>query len=214
MNEIDILIRFGLAIIFGGLIGFERVISNHDAGLRTHILVSLGSASVMILGQLLVTDYGGDVSRIGAQVVSGIGFLGAGCILVNGNKIKGLTTAAGLWTTACVGLILGSGYYFAGISLGIIMLVSMLILHPISNWLQKRGENTKDNIRFTFDETEPINKVLDAAYKLGLSILDVQIIDFKTVITFEYTRDKQIKKFLQNINDLKVITDDTVKNIQ
>lgn len=138
-NFVEILIRFALAVLLGGIIGVERSGTNHDAGLRTHILVCLGSACVMITSEALSLQYGGDVMRIGAQVVSGIGFLGAGCILVHGKRIHGLTTAAGLWATACLGLAIGSGYYFIAVSMALLVIAAMLVLRPVTNFLQNNG---------------------------------------------------------------------------
>jgi len=139
-NFIEILIRLAGAVILGGLVGIERAGTNHDAGLRTHILVCLGAAGVMVMSESMHIVYGGDIGRIGAQVVSGIGFLGAGCILVNGNRIKGLTTAAGLWTTACVGLAIGMGYYFISVTIVVLVLLAMLLLSPLSTKLNKRNQ--------------------------------------------------------------------------
>ena len=138
-NCFEIILRLVLALLFGGIIGIERAGSNHDAGLRTHILVCLGSAGVMIMSESMHLDYGGDVMRVGAQVVSGVGFLGAGCILVHGKRIRGLTTAAGLWATACLGLIIGAGYYFTGAVMIVLMISAMLVLHPVTNFLQKKA---------------------------------------------------------------------------
>lgn len=146
-NYMEIIIRLVLALVFGGIIGIERAGGNHDAGLRTHILVCLGSAGVMIMSEAMHVDFGGDVMRIGAQVVSGIGFLGAGCILVHGKRIRGLTTAAGLWATACLGLIIGAGYYFTGIVMVLLMISAMLVLHPVTNYLQKRASKKVCRVR-------------------------------------------------------------------
>ena len=137
-NWLFILLRFALAAIMGGAIGIERAGTNHDAGLRTHILVCLGAAGIMIMSEQLAAQYSTDISRIGAQVVSGIGFLGAGCILVNNNRVRGLTTAAGLWTTACVGLSVGVGYYFISVALTAFVLIVMLALRPISAHMQQK----------------------------------------------------------------------------
>lgn len=133
---LDIIIKLAVSVLLGSIIGIERAGSNHDAGLRTHILVSLGAAGIMIMSSVLVSQYQTDISRIGAQVVSGIGFLGAGCILVKGDRVSGLTTAAGLWTTACVGLATGMGYYYISVPMTFIMLLSMVFLRPLTNKLQ------------------------------------------------------------------------------
>ena len=103
-NLLTLIIRTLMAIICAGVIGFERDAHGSAAGLRTHILVCLGAMIAMSTGVFAATHFSGDASRIGAQVVSGIGFLGAGTIMVNRGHIKGLTTAAGLWTSACIGL--------------------------------------------------------------------------------------------------------------
>ena len=111
-NVWTILIRMLLAIICAGSIGVERSRKRQAAGLRTYILVCLGAALVMMLSDFLVMNNpSSDAGRLGAQVISGIGFLGAGTILITSkNKIKGLTTAAGLWAAACTGLAIGAGF--------------------------------------------------------------------------------------------------------
>ena len=106
--------RLITAVILGGIIGFEREHSHRPAGFRTHILVSVGSALIMMTAIYISKHVEGevDLSRMSAQVVSGIGFLGAGTIILTGRQeIKGLTTAAGLWASACMGLAIGSGFY-------------------------------------------------------------------------------------------------------
>lgn len=137
-NWLEILIRLVLALFLGGVIGIERAYTNHDAGLRTHILVCMGASGIMIMSEMLYGTFGGDIGRIGAQVVSGIGFLGTGCILIGGSRIRGLTTAAGLWTTACIGLCVGIGYYYIGVLMAVLMVIAMVVLHPLSEKLQKR----------------------------------------------------------------------------
>lgn len=127
LKNSDIFIRLILAALIGGLIGIEREASNRPTGFRTHILVSVGSTLMMLVSINGATD-GADSTRIAAQVVSGIGFLGAGTILRNGNTIKGLTTAASLWVCAGIGLAIGQGFYFAGIVTSIIALLSLMYL--------------------------------------------------------------------------------------
>lgn len=110
MNIIDSLLRICLALLIGGGIGFERGLGKRPAGFRTHILVAVGSTVVMMTG-LSLSSTGSDPTRMAAQVISGIGFLGAGTILHEGLTVKGLTTAASLWTVACLGLAIGAGYF-------------------------------------------------------------------------------------------------------
>lgn len=113
LNWISITVRLLLALICGGILGIEREKKRRPAGLRTYMLVCVGAAFVMITNEYMSFKYEGvDPSRMGAQVISGIGFLGAGTIIVTGrNRVKGLTTAAGLWAAACIGLAAGAGFY-------------------------------------------------------------------------------------------------------
>lgn len=147
INIISISVRLILAIIVGGVIGLEREIDHKVAGLRTHMLVSLGSAMVMITNQYIYENFPGagvDITRLGAQVISGIGFLGAGTILVNSNnKISGLTTAAGLWTTAALSLAIGIGFYQLSLLGTISILFITLALKPFKKKLVNLAEETK-----------------------------------------------------------------------
>ncbi len=137
-DYIAVLVRLLVALVCGALIGMERGSSKHDAGLRTHIIVCLGAASVMIISQLIASQYGGvnDLTRLGAQVISGIGFLGAGSIIVSKNRVRGLTTAAGLWTTACLGLVAGAGFIEVSLTILILIMFTTYLLRPLSLRLQ------------------------------------------------------------------------------
>lgn len=124
-----IFLRVALAVGVGGIIGLERDLKNHAAGFRTYILVCLGSTIVMMTNQFILDMYqSGDPARMGAQVISGIGFLGAGTIMVtNNNHVKGLTTAAGLWSAACIGLAIGIGFYEGALAGGGALLLIMTL---------------------------------------------------------------------------------------
>ena len=130
---LSIALRVLLSSVSAGLIGFERGRAGRAAGLRTHILVSLGACIVMCVDHYLVTaiNPAADPARLGAQVINGMGFLGAGTILATGKRVTGLTTAAGLWTTACIGLAYGGGYFEGGLLAAATMLVVMIILHKL-----------------------------------------------------------------------------------
>ena len=147
-NLLTLIIRTLLAIICAGVIGFERDAHGSAAGLRTHILVCLGAMIAMSTGVFAATHFSGDASRIGAQVVSGIGFLGAGTIMVNRGHIKGLTTAAGLWTSACIGLAIGTGFYEAAIVGSIAVLI-------VEKWLRGLKKRIMRK-RGLLDDNEPI----------------------------------------------------------
>lgn len=132
---ISIVLRIVLAMICGGILGIERGKANQPAGMRTYILVCLGSTLVMMTGQYMFEKFNsGDPARLGAQVVSGIGFLGAGSIIVEGHtKIRGLTTAAGLWTSACIGLAIGIGFYYGAIATTAVVYLVISKFRTISN---------------------------------------------------------------------------------
>jgi len=127
------LIRLTIALLCGGILGFERGRKKRPAGFRTYMLVCVGAALVMLTNEHISKTFGtGDAARMGAQVISGIGFLGAGTIIVTGhNRVKGLTTAAGLWAAACVGLAVGIGYYSGAIIGCLIIFVAMAALHSV-----------------------------------------------------------------------------------
>ncbi len=122
--------RVGLAVLLGGVIGFERDVHGRAAGLRTHILVSVGASLFTLISINLVSGQGlaGDPGRIAAQVVSGIGFLGAGTIFMAQKKISGLTTAASVWNVACLGLLVGFGYTWMGLFIGTLITIVLLFL--------------------------------------------------------------------------------------
>lgn len=138
-NVGTILIRILLALLLGGAIGIERSRKRQAAGLRTYILVCLGAAVVMMLSEFItIKSPDSDAGRLGAQVISGIGFLGAGTILVTSkNRIKGLTTAAGLWAAACMGLTIGAGFYTLGI-LGSLTIIIVFTILPAIEILFRR----------------------------------------------------------------------------
>ncbi|PIJ48577.1 methyltransferase [Erwinia sp. OLTSP20] len=138
---VDLLVRVALAGALGGLIGLERQLRAKEAGLRTHILVGIGSAMFMIVSKYGFADMlplehvALDPSRIAAQVVSGMGFLGAGTIMIQRQVVRGLTTAAGLWVTAAIGLVIGSGLYEIGIYGTLLALVVLELFSRLSRYL-------------------------------------------------------------------------------
>lgn len=134
VNLVSLLVRFAVAILGGGIIGMSRGKRQHAAGLRTHLLVCIGSASVMVMNMYLVQNLGmqGDAARMPAQVVSGIGFLGAGSILVTGKRhVTGLTTAAGLWASACMGLAAGAGFYEGALMMCVLIYIVLVSLNKL-----------------------------------------------------------------------------------
>ncbi len=130
ITEVEIVLRLLIAAFIGGLVGLERELNNRPAGLRTHIIVTVGSALIMLVSKYGFTDLNvdSDPARLAAQVVSGIGFLGAGTIIMQGNIVHGLTTAASLWTSAAIGLAIGAGYYLGGVASAVIIMFTLIIL--------------------------------------------------------------------------------------
>ena len=136
-------VRLLLAVICGGIIGYERTNRGKGAGIRTHCIVSLASCLMMLVSKYGFSDMDilGDGSRIAAQVVSGVGFLGAGMIYFNGrHSVKGLTTAAGIWATSGIGLAIGAGMYSMGIATSLLILVMQFLLHKNIKFLQTPNE--------------------------------------------------------------------------
>ncbi len=149
LDPLQLLLRLGLAVVLGGIIGIERERTNHAAGFRTHILVCLGAALIMLLSAYGFADFAEeenvrmDPARLAAQVISGIGFLGAGVIMRNGASITGLTTAASLWVVAAIGLAIGAGYYIGAAVTTCFVLFSLFILNKVEKrWFDDHKKYT------------------------------------------------------------------------
>ena len=139
LTELTIIVRLLLALIFGGLLGLERTRKRRPAGMRTYMLVCIGSAVVMMTAQFMLAYFDGDPGRMPAQIISGIGFLGVGTIMVTRyNRVKGLTTAAGLWVAACMGIAIGIGFYFGALVMLLILLFVMVFADYMESTYTKR----------------------------------------------------------------------------
>ena len=175
LNMVSILLRVLLAIIAGGIIGLERGMKNRAAGFRTYILVCLGACVVMMTNQYVYQVFGtGDPVRMGAQVISGIGFLGAGTIIVTSrSQIKGLTTAAGLWACACVGLAAGIGFYEVAVIGVICMIMVLTFMHKWEDYMRR---NTKVlTVYVELNAGVRLSSFLKDARAGGLNLSNVQI---------------------------------------
>lgn len=182
LTESEVVIRILTAIILGGCIGMERQFKQRPAGLKTHILVCVGSAAIMILSEYMFQKYYAayglmsDPLRLGAQVVSGVGFLGAGTIMHRGANVKGLTTAASLWVVAAIGLASGAGFYF----LAVVVTVSISTVLFIFNKIYKGLRNVSDVTSLQFEllnkpKTIGAINILLAAH--NIKILDMEFVD-------------------------------------
>lgn len=153
MTTIDILIRIGLAILIGGAVGWERESCDRPAGFRTHTLVCLGATVAMMTGVFVMKQYVDPTvvapAYIAAAVLSGIGFLGAGTILRSGTKVKGLTTAASLWSVAGLGLAVGSGFYFGAVVGAVIVILTLTILEGMAKRFALGSKRFHSHLTFT-----------------------------------------------------------------
>jgi putative Mg2+ transporter-C (MgtC) family protein len=146
LSDIELAQRLLLAAVLGGMLGFERELRQKSAGLRTNMLIAVGSALFTIMSYALSDGPGADPTRVAAQIVTGIGFLGAGAIMRTGSGVQGLTTAATVWVNAAVGIAAGGGEYrLAAIATGITLIV-LLLLYPVERLIDQRfGARTRND---------------------------------------------------------------------
>ncbi len=173
---LSIFVRLLLACICGGIIGFDRIKKRRPAGLKTHILVCIGAALAMITNQYIHNLYGpiADPARLGAQVISGIGFLGAGTIIVTGRQqVKGLTTAAGLWASATMGLAIGIGFYSAAIVGCVFIFVVMTVVQRIDNLIVAKSPVLELYVEFL--DVEHVKAFIDLIKVHDIKILAIQL---------------------------------------
>lgn len=173
VTYLAIVVRIVASIIVGGLIGMERGMKNRPAGLRTYMLVCVGSCLIMLTNQYIYQTTGtGDPMRLGAQVISGIGFLGAGTIVVTKhNQIRGLTTAAGLWASAGVGLAFGIGFYEGALAAAIGIYTILTILQRFERRVRKKVRQL--DIYIELDNAVPLGELMQGFRDLNLTIEEV-----------------------------------------
>ncbi len=182
-----IFVRMTLALFLGGLLGLERVRKRRPAGIRTYMLVCIGAALTMVLGQYTnamlsgawteaaaVTGLKPDIARFSAQVINGIGFLGAGTVLVTGKQqVKGLTTAAGLWASACMGLAIGAGYLECAALAFLLIFICNRILPHIETAIVENARNV--NLYVEFDSLDDIGPIISQIKSVGATVYEVDI---------------------------------------
>lgn len=175
INLASIGVRVLLALLIGGILGMERGIRNRPAGFRTYMLVCLGSALVMMTNQYAAEQFGlSDPVRMGAQVVSGIGFLGAGTIILTGkSQVRGITTAAGLWAAACCGLAIGIGFYEGAIAGGLVILIVMSLFQRADNRIRQRSRTME--LYLEIDNQTPFSSFIEYCRANELEIYDIQM---------------------------------------
>ena len=163
--------RLLLAVIFGSIIGLEREINNHPAGFRTHILVCTGATLITLIS--IHSFEGGDPGRVAAQIVSGIGFLGAGTIMREGTTIRGLTTAASLWSVAGVGMAIGSGFYLGASLTTALMVIILFFFNTLEKRILQRQYYVVDLT--VADVPGQLGRVASRLGEMGVSIKTLQI---------------------------------------
>lgn len=174
VNLVSTVVRLGLALILGGMLGMERGRKRRPAGLRTYMIVCIGSALVMITSQYMMAVFGtGDPARMGAQVISGIGFLGVGTIMITSRQVRGLTTAAGLWAAACIGLAVGIGFYSGAIICAVFVLIVMTVMSGWDAKLQLRSKQI--NFFAEFLSMDDVGKFIDMIRQKGYKLHDLEL---------------------------------------
>lgn len=182
----DVLLRLTVASLCGGFIGIDRGRKHHAAGFRTHMLVCMGAALTMILGTYLsvmimseawgldASLYKTDVSRFGAQVINGIGFIGAGTIIITGRQqVKGMTTAAGLWASACMGLAIGAGFYAAALVGCLFIFLTIVLFSKLETFILAHSRNV--NIYVEFESADDLSEIIEKIKAQEVRIFDIEL---------------------------------------
>jgi putative Mg2+ transporter-C (MgtC) family protein len=184
--RLDLLVKLALAVFLGGIIGFEREIAGKPAGLRTNILICLGAALLMDLSTRIGVVDGhrvGDPARIAAQVVSGVGFLGAGTIMQSQGMVTGLTSAATIWVVAAIGMAVGAGYYVEGVGAGLMVTFVLAGLGGIEHWVRRARRVVSATVRTRIGTAE--EEVVTTLRVHGIRVDDKRVFDHEQDRTFE-----------------------------
>ncbi len=213
-SNLAVAIRLFLATLCGSFVGWERIARHHNAGIKTFSLVSLGSAVATVLNIYLANlpGLGADVSRIPAGVVSGIGFLGAGTILVTGRKqIKGLSTAATLWVTSCMGMAIGAGYLVAGFTCFVLLAFANIVLLQLSKRVEENSRYI--SIYIEVSKNHGVTKLHKLMEEQGFSIMSMtkskekplQSTDTGIFIDLDLGKNRSHIELLHLFNDLEYV---------
>ena len=176
LDWLSVTVRLVLAVVCGGIVGIERERKRRPAGFRTHILICLGAAMTTLTSQYLVLELKlyTDMARLGAQVIAGIGFIGAGTIIITKRRqVKGLTTAAGLWTAAIVGLCCGAGYFEGAVVTTLVVILAELILARLEYFIVSNARAF--NLYVEYSESGKLGTIVDTIKKRGGYIIDLEI---------------------------------------
>lgn len=213
ISEKEIIYRLLLAALLGAVVGLERELNDQPAGLRTHMILVIGAALAMVLSVNLGYIFArpgtpADPARLAAQVISGIGFLGAGAILRFGYNVKGLTTATSLWTMAIVGMAVGAGYYLIGIITTAIILIVLVLLHMLKSKLVHSGVTKFLTIEASYSKgiirkiRSTINNISETVTSLTIqrSIKNKRI---RVQVIAQYSLENQFEDLLDTLSDIE-----------
>lgn len=207
-----IVIRLILAVIIGVALGTGRTLKRRSAGIKTHSLVCLGATVVMLTGQYIYFNFPGqmDITRLGAQVISGVGFLGVGTILVTGrNQIRGLTTAAGLWVCACFGLALGAGFVDVAIYASLLALLSLKVLTRIESMFLQHGKYF--DLYLEFDRTRDVAEFMKIIRQGNVRVENLEINKnpdkgVNALLSIEVNDKEKRYNFVENVREMEMVT--------
>ena len=206
MNMLDITLRLLLAIALGGIIGLEREASQKPAGLRTHILISVSAAMMMVLSELMLAGKetaGSDMLRVAAAVITGMGFIGAGTIIQSQGMVHGLTTASTLWTVAGLGLVVGAGYYLVAVLFSVLVIATLVLFRRVEEThLKKALYHYHLKIKDSPDILVNLRKLI---FHLGLKLAELNLKKERNVsivtLSFSSSEEKE-RQFNQSLFDM------------
>lgn len=206
MSEIEVIARLLLALACSAVIGYERESAQKAAGFRTHILVGVGAAIFTIVS--IIGFEGGDESRVAAQIVTGVGFLGAGAIFKEGATVRGLTTAAGLWVVAAVGMAAGSGSYTVAITGTVIVVAVLILFYRADAILARRKQKVSYQVEVTLDDTKRLDGVLKFAGRIDDSVEQVAFrrTGDKTGVLIIGVREEKAEMVAEMLSSLKGVS--------
>jgi putative Mg2+ transporter-C (MgtC) family protein len=215
ISELELSIRIVGALVLGGLVGLERELGDHPAGFRTHILVCLGSTLIILLSIYGFSAFAYeanvrmDPARLAAQVVSGIGFLGAGTILRTGTTVSGLTTAASLWVVAAIGLAVGAGFYFGALLTTLLVVITLFLLNKFERAISRKRNNRVITIR-VIDLHKNLQNISDQLekYKIQVTKLlieqqDVESTESSIRLSVKIRKPKKLQTAITEILNIK-----------
>ena len=212
LSTTEALLRLLIAAGLGGAIGLERELRDHEAGFRTHLIVSLGACVFTLVSAYAWTDWtfstaSGvvfDPTRIAAQIVTGVGFLGAGAIIVRGISVRGLTTAATLWVVAAIGMAAGTGYYVVAVGAAVLVLVSLGPLKLVSSRLLSRVRPEEAELGIRLAPEGEATRVLNLIEELGALVEHVEFGDDRTLdVVLRASRRSESARVAEKVNELE-----------